>query len=124
MKKKWLILLIIIAASFIYISASTLIINQESYRSLGWEVSKNDKSIINWEAAEVKLVNLNANEQKQLFFPDRSNIGAKFSHYLLVLNGNHAVYVKFNTTQDGLLGPIGLYFNPFTRVLIGWDIRM
>ena len=83
MKKKWLILLVIIAASFIYISASTLIINQESYRRLGWEVSKNDKSIINWEAAEVKLVNLNANEQKQLFFPDRRNVCAKIADICL-----------------------------------------
>lgn len=31
--------------------------------------------------------------------------------------------VTFNTNKDALLGPIGIYFNPETKEIVGYDVR-
>jgi hypothetical protein len=123
-KKNVLILLFIIVGTGIYIWFSTMFINERTYRKLGWKASDYSDTIINWEEAEVKLVNLDRSPEVQERFLSYGDKWGKVNQSLLFLNGNNAVYVCFNTTQDGLLGPIGLYFNPFTKQIIGIDIRM
>jgi len=60
-------------------------------------------------------------------YPDRSLAPQKpsenINRILLKLNGNHAVRVRFNTEFNALSGPETIYINPFTKQVIGMDIR-
>ena len=51
-------------------------------------------------------------------------LSAKINNFLLFLNGGRVISVEFTTTDYGALGPIVLYFNPFTRQCIGGELRM
>jgi hypothetical protein len=72
-----------------------------------------------WRKADVSLINFN--KSSAITPPVFSG---KLNRFLLFLNGSRAVRVEFSTNQDGMLGPIVLYFNPFTKRCVGGDIRM
>mgnify|MGYP000612573192 CR=1 FL=1 len=111
--------LLIAAAMFIYIGISSILINENYYRELAWEVANHDKTIINWQTANVSLINVKENP-----IHTAPVLSAKINRSILILNGGHAVRIEFSTTNEGLLGPIVLYFNPFTKQCIGGDLRM
>jgi len=105
---------------FIYIEIfSTIVINKNSYRKLAWELVNHNKTIINWETANVSLKN-----EKEMPIHVSAMLSAKINNFLLFLNGRRVIAVEFSTTDDGALGPIVLYFNPFTKQCIGGELRM
>ncbi|HHU78506.1 MAG: hypothetical protein ACOX27_02480 [Caldicoprobacterales bacterium] len=110
--------LMVLVILFIYIGYSTTRINEAYYRELAWETVGKDSTIIDWASADVELVKLNTESYHKS--PDLSG---RISHGLIFLNGGYAVRVHFRTVQDGLLGPIVLYFNPFTKQCIGAGLR-
>lgn len=119
-KRTVIICLLIVVSIFTYIGiSSTIVINENSYRKLAWELVNHNKTIINWETANVSL--RNEKETPMLVAPILS---AKINNFLLFLNGRRVISVEFPTTDDGALGPIVLYFNPFTRQCIGGELRM
>jgi hypothetical protein len=111
--------LLIAAAMFIYIGISSTVINENYYRRLAYRVVNNDKTINNWETADVDLLNIKENPARTAPI-----LSAKVNKFLLFLNGGHYVRVVFDTTQDSLIGPIVLYFNPFTKQCFGGALRM
>lgn len=121
MKKKRIIvtILLVVAVLFIYIKISSTVINDNYYRKLAWETSNHGKTIISWQTAKVSLVNV---KEKPIHVAPI--LSGKINKFLLLFNGGRAVRVEFSTTQDGLLGPIILYFNPFTKQCIGGELRM
>lgn len=38
-------------------------------------------------------------------------------------DGKELYHVVFSTTETGMLGPIGVYVDPETKKIVGWDIR-
>jgi hypothetical protein len=120
MKRKSIIViaLLIVVAVFVYIGISSTIINENYYRNLAWKMSNHDKAIINWETANVSKINL-----KETYIYTPLLFSCKLNRFLLFLNGGSAVRVEFRTTQDGYLGPIVTYFNPFTKQYIGSNLR-
>ena len=121
MKRKIIIVAVIIAMAgiFIYIWASTAFINEMNYRKRAYALQNYDSNIIDWEEAEVTLVNL---AEEYCITPRIFSV--RVNRYLLFLNGGYAVKVKMHTKLDGLLGPSILYFNPFTKQYIGGAPRM
>jgi len=106
--------ILLVAGIFIYIWSSTAFINEMNYRKLAYASANYDPGIIDREEAKVTLVKLT---KEPCMTPPV--FSAKFNRYLLLLNGGYAVKVEMRTEQDGLLGPIILYYNPFTRQYIG-----
>ncbi|MGZ9583019.1 hypothetical protein [Paenibacillus marinisediminis] len=105
-----------------YIVISTTFINEEAYLKQAWDETNHDKHIINWQEGEVSINSLQEKSIKQLFIP-KPNTFAKINRSLLWINGNKAVRVLFHTDNEGLLGPIAVYINPFTKQVIGYDVR-
>lgn len=120
-KPLWIIfvLVILIAA---YIVISTTFINEKAYLKRAWDESNHNIHIIKWQEGEVSINSLQETNIKQLFIPKR-NTNAKINRSLLWINGNKAVRVLFHTDFEGLQGPITVYFNPFTKQVIGYDVN-
>jgi hypothetical protein len=116
MKRKIIIIavILVVVSISIYIWASTAFIDEMAYRERAYVITNYDRNIINWEEARVYLVKLR--EEPCRTFRD---LNARINRYLLFLNGGYAVKVEFRTYYDGVLGPLVLYINPFTKQLIG-----
>ncbi|MFD2614164.1 hypothetical protein [Paenibacillus gansuensis] len=114
-----LILLIIVVA---YIVTSTTIINEQLYLKRAWDEADHDKHIWNWQEGDVSVIDLHDKRIKGLFIP-KPTANAKFSRRLLWINANKVVRVSFHTDNEGLLGPITVYFNPITKQVIGYDVK-
>jgi hypothetical protein len=122
MKRKSVFLMVILAlaiSSLVYIQISSRHIDKNYYRNLAWEVANHNETILDWKKADVSLININKSPANT-----PPVFSGKLNRFLLFLNGGRAVRVEFFTTQDGMLGPIVLYFNPFTKKCVGGDIRM
>jgi hypothetical protein len=122
MKRKSILIicLLIVVSIFFYIGiSSTVVINKNYYRKLAWELVNHNKTIINWETANVSLKN-----EKETPMHVAPTLSARINNFLLFLNGGRVISVEFSTTHDDLLGPMVLYFNPFTKQCIGGDLRM
>ncbi|HKL80679.1 MAG TPA: hypothetical protein VJ888_09635 [Mobilitalea sp.] len=113
-----IILVVIILATYIYIGLSSKVINERHYRERAWEVINQDENVLDWEKADVTLVKL-----KGVAVVAPSKTSAKIGRSLLLFNGGYAIQVSFSTTLDPLLGPIVVYFNPFTKQYIGSGLR-
>jgi len=115
-KGKYTIIAVILAVTgiFIYIWSSTVFINEMNYRKLAYASVNYDPGIIGWEEARVAMVRL---KEEPCMTPPV--FGAKINRCLLFLNGGYAVKVEMHTELDGLLGPVVLYFNPFTKQYVG-----
>jgi len=123
-KSVWIALpLILVVIAVAHIIISTTFINEKSYLKRAWDEAGQSKHILNWQDGEVSVISLQDKRIKQLFIPKRTAI-AKFNRYLLWGNGNKAVRVLFHTDNEGLLGPITVYFNPITKQVIGYDVMM
>ncbi|NIK79963.1 hypothetical protein FHS15_005147 [Paenibacillus castaneae] len=122
MKKPLWITFILVILIGAYIVISTTFINEKAYMKRAWDESNHNKHIINWEEGEVSTNSLQDKNIKQLFIPKR-NTFAKINRSLLWINGNKAVRVLFHTDNEGLIGPITVYFNPFTKQVIGYDVK-
>lgn len=121
MKAKRVIIsiLVLIFLMLIDIGISSTIINKRYYRELAWETVNRDGTVTDWKNAEVSFVDI---ETATVYIPE--TISANINRKLLVLNGGRAVRVEMHTTRDGMLGPIVLYFNPFTKQCFGGGIRL
>jgi hypothetical protein len=114
-----------VAAGVLYCNLATWFYNPDVFARRAWTLTTTEdlesgtlrEQLIaaGWEAAEVEMV-------------QGHSIGAtrgawqEFNLNLLMLNGGRAVHVMLHTDLDGLLGPIGIYFNPFTGVIVGYDL--
>ena len=114
-----MLIALVFISIFIYIWASTTFINEMDYRSYAYALSNYSENILNWENAKVTLVKL---ETEPCITPNI--ISMKINRYLLFLNGGYAVKVEMRTNMDELLGPLIIYFNPFTRQYIGGAPRL
>jgi hypothetical protein len=121
MKRKNTIVLIIFVVVSIsaYILVSTTFINQRNYSKRAYASMYKNKPLIGGSGAKVTLVKL---KQEPCSTPPV--LSYKINRYLLLLNGGYAVRVEINTNMDGLLGPIIVYYNPFTKQPIGGVLRM
>ncbi|MFD2615699.1 hypothetical protein [Paenibacillus gansuensis] len=113
------ILLIIVVA---YIVISTTHINEQFYLKRAWDEADQSNHILNWQEGEVSVIALHDKRIKQLFIP-KPTANANFSRRLLWINGNKVVRVLFHTDNEGLLGPITVYFNPITKQVVGYDVK-
>lgn len=81
-----------------------------SLRELAWnQLSNEEKTSVtgDWKEAKVKIVKWEEIPLKKVSLKPES------------------IYkVSFNTNIDGLLGPIGVYFDSATKEIVGYDIRM
>ena len=121
---KWKIIivtcLLLIVSIVVYIGVSSnYIINKSDFRSKAWELIQHDSTVIDWENSKVSIIN--SKDTPMIVAPILS---AKINNALLFLNGGRVICVEFSTTNEGMLGPIVLYFNPFTRHCIGGQLRM
>lgn len=125
MRKKsvWIAPLIIVVIAVAYIVISITFINEKSYLKRAWEEAEKSNHILNWQDGEVTVISLQDTRIKQLYMQKQTSI-AKFNRNLLWINGNKAVRVLFHTDNEGLLGPITVYFNPITKQVIGYDVMM
>ena len=83
--------------------------DEDTFRELAWnQLSNVDKETVkhDWREAAVSLAEWNS-------------VGIKTDG----LNRKLVVSVTFNTDRDGLLGPIVLYFDPYTKKAAGYAIR-
>ena len=112
------LLLIVSIAVYIGVS-SNFIINKSDFQNKAWDLIEHDSSVIDWENSKVSIIN--SKDTPMIVAPILS---AKINNALLLLNGGRVVCVEFSTTNEGMLGPIVLYFNPFTRQCIGGQLRM
>lgn len=80
-----------------------------SLREIAWnQLSEKEKSTItgDWREAKVTIVQWSAVPLKQTKVEPE------------------VIYkVTFNTELDALLGPIGIYFDPVTKTIVGYDVR-
>jgi hypothetical protein len=118
-------LVVAVVAGLLYCNLATWFYNPDIFARRAWTLTTTEdlesgtlrEQLIaaGWEAAEVEMV-------------QGHSIGAtrgawqEFNLNLLMLNGGRAVHVMLHTDLDGLLGPIGIYFNPFTGVIVGYDL--
>ena len=112
------LLLIVSIAVYIGVS-SNFIINKSDFQNKAWDLIEHDSTVIDWENSKVSIINYK--DTPMIVAPILS---AKINNALLFFNGGRVVCVEFSTTNEGMLGPIVLYFNPFTRQCIGGQIRM
>lgn len=108
----------------LYIGYCTNTVEKNIYRSIAWNYIEHNSSILDWENSAVELVGLSP---KKFIFQGSINgsfyFSSRVNRLLLRLNGNHAVKVTFKTRLDSLLGPEVIYVNPFTKSVIGVEIR-
>ena len=112
------LLLIVSIAVYIGVS-SNFIINKSDFQNKAWDLIEHDSTVIDWENSKVSIINYK--DTPMIVAPILS---AKINNALLFFNGGRVVCVEFSTTNERMLGPIVLYFNPFTRQCIGGQIRM
>ncbi len=112
-------LLIFIALIIIDIQVTSTFVNKRYYRELTWEMLEHHNTIIEWKKSDVSIVDIG---KYHVHTPDIFT--AKINRQLLFINGGRAVRVEIKTTNDGMLGPIVLYFNPFTKQCIGGELRL
>ena len=82
-----------------------------SLREIAWmQLSKEDKESVtgDWKEAKVTIVQWDEVPLKKTSVKPES-----LSIYK----------VTFNTNKDELLGPIGIYFNPETKEIVGYEVR-
>lgn len=111
-------ILLVAAAVFVHIRVSTVHIDETDYVKRAYAILSDTWNTVYSDVAEVSLVKLK--KEKCITPPD---IRGKINRHLIFLNGGYAVKVEIHTDLDGLLGPITLYFNPFTRQWIGMAPR-
>lgn len=116
---KILSVLLIMAAA--YITFSTMQINKEAYMKRAWAHLGPESRLESWKGGEVSVVSLGSSGPA--IVPEDS-ISAEWNRQLLRLNGNRAVRVLFHHDQEALLGPMVVYYNPFTKQVIGYDVMM
>lgn len=110
----FILVLLVCIAVLSYIWASTYFIDEASYRERVYASLNYSSHIIDCEEAEVTLVKI---ADEPCITPNI--LAPKVNRYLLILNGGYAVKVVMHTDVDGLLGPVILYYNPFTKQYIG-----
>jgi hypothetical protein len=114
-----IIVLGIVVITTIHIVSSSKLINKGNYRKSAWEYTKHDKTIIDWDKASVDIIKLPPSKSLALSQINK----VRFNRILLNLNGNQAVRVTFHTEMDVIVGPLVIYYNPFTKQVIGIDFR-
>jgi hypothetical protein len=121
MKRKNILILVILVVVSIsaYIWVSTTFINQRYYSKRTYASMYKNNSLIDGNGAKVTLVKL---KEEPCSTPPI--LKYKINRCLLLLNGGYAVRVEINTDMDDLLGPLIVYFNPFTKQPIGGVLRM
>jgi len=117
MKKRFLFfistLIVILIVMFSYIFISTNTFNETYFKDKAIELHKNQKDIMSWKECDVKLVKLN-----NVTFTEGTS--EKFNRLLLKLNGNRAVRVTLTADKAYTLNDTRIiYFNPFTKKVIG-----
>ncbi|MGO4110290.1 hypothetical protein [Paenibacillus sp. YAF4_2] len=113
-----LLLLIIVAA---YTVISTTSISEKGYVNRALNEVDYNKHILNSQNGEVSVTSLDGKRIKELFVPKPTTF-AKINRIALWINGNKAVRVLLHTDNEGLQGPITVYFNPMTKQVIGYDV--
>jgi hypothetical protein len=88
---------------------------------LGMETEREALLADGWKDAEVEMVR--GARLDVIPMSGWDGLWREFNLGLLMLNGGRTVHVVFHTGLDGLLGPIGIYYNPFTGVAVGYDLR-
>ena len=124
-------LVVAVVAGLLYCNLATVFYDSDVFAQKAWDriesarVGRGPKQEIlladGWEDAEVEMV-----RGARLFMATESGwdgFWREFNVGLLMLNGGRTVHVVFHTENDGWLGPIGAYYNPFTGVLVGIDLR-
>ena len=124
MRLKWKIiivtcLLLVVSIAVYIVVSSKFIINKSDFQNKAWDLIEHDSTVIDWGNSKVSIIN--SKDTPMIVAPILS---AKINNALLFLNGGRVVCVEFSTTNEGMLGPIVLYFNPFTRQCIGGQLRM
>lgn len=85
--------------------------NTEHNETHNPEIWKNSKvEIVKWKDIPMALPSTNQNIFKKL--------------WLWYKNNDKAIRIDFNTSMDGLLGSIGIYLDPRTKKIIGYDLRL
>lgn len=118
-RRKIITVIIILIIASVYIWISTTYINKGNYSRRAYDQVYKNRPSSTTKAAKVTLVKL---KDEPCTTPP--GLVYKLNRYLLFLNGGHAVRVEINTDMDGLLGPIIVYYNPFTKQPVGSVLRM
>lgn len=128
MKKKkpfiYLCLLCLGILLFSYIGSCNKIINKDTYLNIAWDYIDHDKTIIDWKKGQVSLVKLGPDSfiyQRKIL--ERGYYSNRINRLLLILNGNNVINVTFETSLDNLLGSEVVFINPFTKSVIGENVR-
>jgi len=122
---------VLVLAGFAYIQLATLLYDGEVMAEAAWRqltaegaIQETERLVLveaGWEDAEVELV---AYDPPRIPWSSDNRLWiSDVSRRLLFLNRNQAVRVVFRTGQEGLLGPLVVYVNPFTRAIVGMDPR-
>jgi len=124
-------LAVAVVAGLLYINLATVFYDPDVFAQKAWDRVESarfgggleqEKLLADgWEDAEVEMV-----RGARLFMLPSSGVAGlwrEFNLGLLMLNGGRTVHVVVHTENDGWLGPIGAYYNPFTGVLVGIDLR-
>jgi hypothetical protein len=123
-------LVVAVAAGLLYCNLATWYYDPDVFARRAWTYATTEQRGVSdsirehllaagWESTE---------ETAEVEMVQGHSIGAtrdgwqEFNLNLLMLNGGRAVHVMLHTDLDGLLGPIGIYFNPFTGVVVGYDL--
>lgn len=94
---------------FYFVHHYNKIKEEESFRKIAWsKLSEEEKKSVVIESNKA-IVTLE----------DGKNIGSKLDKK----DRKFVVSVQYNTNEDGLLGPIIMYFDPSTKELIGYGLR-
>jgi hypothetical protein len=125
---RWIVLGLVAAAAagVLYCNLATWFYNPDVFARRAWTSATSEQGgesgtmreqllAAGWEAAEVEMVK--GHNTGMTLDPWQ-----EFNLNLLMLNGGRAVHVMLHTDLDGILGPIGIYFNPFTGVIVGYDL--
>ncbi|WP_028563027.1 hypothetical protein [Paenibacillus pinihumi] len=80
-------------------------------KKIAWEgLSKKEQKVVvgSWESATIEKIEVSK---------------LKFPLIFLEKNSENIYRVTFKTTQDELLGPIGVYIDADIKKIVGYDIR-
>jgi len=106
-------LIILLLVMFSYIFISTHSVNKTYFKNKALALYKDDKYISSWNKCNVELTKLD-------YYLLTTGAGEKFNRFLLKLNGNRAVCVTLTTDEANTLNDTRIiYFNPFTKKVIG-----
>ena len=84
------------------------------------EAIKNAREMLDDKSIKT-IINLNNPKIEEVVF-DKNTLIYTFRNKI-DLSGKHLYKIKFNTTQDGLLGPIVFYVDKFKGEIIGAEFR-